>query len=326
MDCDTPLVSVVVPTFDRAHLIVEALESVYSQSYRPIELVVVDDGSKDHTCDVVERWMAGHRDDFFFARLLKQENRGGNPARNYGIREARGEFVAFLDSDDRWHAGKLQKQMEFVRADELVGAVYCGLQSWFAEENRVVVPSPRDYPSGRILNQMLIHDVTAPTSCYLVRRSVFDQVGLFDEELQARQDWDMWLRIAAAFKIVAVPEVLVDYREHSGVRTASNPQKEIQAYRMIMQKYATVRRGCSFKVRQAARASFYRRMGRVHFHQKISRPKAFVYQLLAILNWPLAFDSYAALFGMLLPRNGRQMIHRAWNRGFGGTSLAIRSH
>jgi hypothetical protein len=206
-----------------------------------------------------------------------------------------------------------------------MGAVYCGLRHWFADEDRVE-ESPRDYPSGDLLSQILVHDVTAPTSCYLIRAAVFCEVGLFDETLQARQDWDMWIRVAARYSIGVVPEALVDYREHAGVRTASDPWKEIKAYRTIMEKYANLRAAQSFHVRQAAKASFFRRMGRVYFHQRISTFKAFGFQFRAILAWPFIFDSYAALFGMLLPRGGRQMVHRGWNKIFGSTALAIKSH
>lgn len=414
----SPLVSVVIPTYNRAHLICDALDSVKAQTWRPIEIIVVDDGSEDETEAVVDRWVSEVRGrksevrgletggdgaqnalecggsdtaleseaginlepnllkpkpdevrDDFVVCYVKQPNLGGNPARNNGIRNATGEYIAFLDSDDVWHAEKLEKQMAVFRRSEVgdqrsevgpvkdaftdqggprsvgsgqhqepgtknqalstgsaIGAVYCGLQHWYVDEGRVEPPAPRDYPAGNILNQMLVHDVTSPTSCYLVRKSVFEEVGVFDEELQARQDWDMWIRVAARYAIGVVPEVLVDFREHSGVRTASNPQKEINAYKAIMEKYADLRAACCFKVRRAAKASFYRRMGRVHFHQRISVPKAFGYQLLAILSWPFGFDSYAALFGMLLPRDGRQALHRAWNRMFGSTPLAIRSH
>lgn len=323
---DKPLISVVVPTYNRAHLILDSLNSVYQQSYRPLDLIVVDDGSTDDTVTVVRDWMGAIASEDFSVRYVCQSNQGGNPARNRGIEAAKGTLVAFLDSDDIWHPEKLMKQAAVLLADEKMGGIYCGLQHVFIESGVVQTPSPRAYLRGDLLYQMLVHDVTAPTSTYMVRAIAFEQMGCFDEQLQARQDWDMWIRLASRYEIGVVPEVLVDFREHSGDRTATNPQKEIDAYHAIMEKYASLRARCPFSVRQAAKASFYRRMGRVYFHHKISVVQAFIYQISAILNWPFAFDSYAALLGMLLPGDFRQSLHRIWNRAFGATTLAIKSH
>lgn len=327
MSKDSELISVIVPTYNRAHIILDSLKSVYQQSYRPIELIVVDDGSVDETATVVRLWVEAlpvAAD--FSVRYIHQPNQGGNPARNRGIKAASGALIAFLDSDDLWHPSKLDQQATLLLNHERMGGVYCGLQHVFLESGLVQTPPPRDYPEGNLLHQMLIHDVTSPTSTYLVRTQVFEQVGHFDEQLKARQDWDMWIRLASRYEIGAVPEVLVDFREHEGDRTASNPQKEIDAYKIIMKKYAELRRQCPLFVRQAAKASFYRRMGRVYFHQNISTMQALQYQLRAIACWPFVFDSYAALLGIFLPRNLRQQLHRLWNRAFGATPLAVKSH
>jgi len=321
------MVSVVIPSFNRAHMIADALDSIADQTYRPVEIIVVDDGSEDNTEKTVADWKTAHEQDGELSvSYVKQPNQGGNVARNRGIREASGDFIAFLDSDDVWHPSKLEKQMSVMMADAEIGAVYCGLQQVDLESGKVVEVNERTYPQGNILSQMLIHDVTAPTSTYLVRHSVFDKVGSFDIHLQARQDWDMWIRVSASFKIACVPEVLMDFRDHSGPRTFSNPDKEIHAYSLIMEKYAGLRSGCSLPVRQSAKASFYRRMGRVHLHYKQQRLQALLFYLKSILAWPFIFDSYAALAGVFLPRNFRGMIHRGWNLFLGKTRFAIKSH
>lgn len=327
MSQNNALVSVVIPTYNRAHIVLDALKSIHQQSYRPIELILVDDGSTDNTASVVQHWIESLKtDDRFLARYVHQSNKGGNPARNLGIREASGQFVAFLDSDDLWQPEKLTKQMDVLQSDNRIGGVYCGLRHIFMQTGIVQTPPPRAYPCGDLKAQMLVRDVTAPTSTYLVRASAFERVGCFDELLQARQDWDMWIRLAANYQIGVVPEVLVDFREHGGDRTASNPQREIDAYQTIMKKYAMLRSQCPLPIRQAAKAAFYRRMGRVHFHYKQAIAQAFIYQFRAIISWPFIFDSYAALFGMLLPKNVRQSAHSLWNRVFGSTALAVKSH
>ncbi len=322
------LVSAVVPTYNRAHLIIDALKSIAAQNYRPIEIIVVDDGSTDNTSEVVEQWrIENESPSDLIVHYVQQKNQGGNVARNTGIAAATGAYIAFLDSDDLWHSSKISKQLELFHSDPLMGGVYCGLQHVEVESGAITEPTDRTYPQGWLLDQMLVHDVTAPTSTYMVRKEAFERVGYFDVELQARQDWDMWIRLAAEYKIGCVPEPLLDFREHPGPRTASNPKKEIIAYERIMEKYAGLRKYCPLSIRQSAKAAFYRRMGRVHFHHRqLSSVKAFTFYLRAIVAWPFVFDSYAALVGMLFPKNVRGNIHRGWNQIFGKTKLAIRSH
>jgi glycosyltransferase involved in cell wall biosynthesis len=327
MSMDRDLVSVVVPTYNRAHIVLDALKSVYQQSYRPIELIIVDDGSTDKTGVVVKDWISTLKvESCFTAHYVFQINQGGNFARNRGIQLTSGEYIAFLDSDDLWYPQKLEKQIAIFAADEKIGGVYCGLRHVSLITGVSQASPPRKYPSGNILHEMLVHDVTGPTSTYVLRSTVFEAMGNFDTQLFARQDWDMWLRLASNYNIGVVPDVLIDFREHEGVRTASNPQKEIAAYHTIMEKYAELRSRCPFAVRQAAKAAFYRRMGRIYFHHKISAIDAFTYQIRSILNWPFVFDSYAALLGIFLPRSFRKKIHILWNKVFGSTELSIRSH
>jgi len=318
-------VSVVIPTFDRAHMISDALNSIVAQTYRPQEIVVIDDGSNDCTADMIERWQ---KDNTFEVRLkyLKQSNLGANSARNLGIKESSGDFIAFLDSDDLWHPFKLEKQMEVFCHDPAVGAVYCGLQHVEAETGEVIELMRHSYLQGDILEQMLVSDVTAPTSTFVVRKDVFEQSGYFDVGLSARQDWDMWIRVASVCKIGCVPEVLIDLRDHAGSRTATDPDREIRAYTAIMEKYSELRERSHFSVRRAAHAAFYRRIGRVHLHYKKDKASALQYYLKAVVAWPFVFDSYAALAGVFLPQKLRGQIHRFWNRLFGNTRLAIKSH
>jgi len=320
------LVSVVVPTYNRADLITDALDSVYQQTYRPIELLIIDDGSTDSTPGIVQQWTLLHQKaKVFDIKYIKQTNQGGNPARNNGIQNATADFIAFLDSDDCWHPEKINLQLQrFINKN--VGAVYCGVRHILASDGTQTEPSGRVYPEGDLLKQLLVKDVTAPTSTYLVRKKVFDAMGAFDTSLQARQDWDMWIRVAKWGKIHAVPRPLVDYRTHEGERTASNPMKEVRAYQRIREKYKLLIRQQPFSVQAASKAAYCKRMGRVHFHHNISRTKAFRYYIQAIYWSPLDFDNWAAFIGFFLPGKLRRVLHKFWNKKLGRTIFAIRSH
>jgi len=320
------VVSVVIPVFNRAGLIEATLNSVQAQTYRPLEIVVVDDGSTDNTADVVQGWASANSDDSLVVRYVRQEKQGANTARNRGITESTAPFVAFLDSDDRWLPEKLAKQLAKMQSSEQMGGVYCGLCTLDLTSGETQPVMKREYPTGDLRAEMLIRDVSNPTSCWMVRKSCFDEVGNFDTSLPARQDWDMWIRLASKYRIGCVPEVLVEMGEHPGERVRSDPSREIAAHKTIFKKYADLRSRLPFWVSLAARSAMYRRRGRVCLHRKGLRLRAAGLQSLAILVWPFNFDSYAALMGVIIPAGLRSRIHVMWNRVFGKTALGIRSH
>jgi len=321
-------VSAVVPTHNRSALLINALESIRNQSYRPIEIVVVDDGSTDDTAEIFHEWANRHDNpELLTARLIcGQSNQGANTARNRGIAESRGEFIAFLDSDDQWLPQKLSKQIPILQQNEDIGGVYCGMRNIDLTTGEKETDSPRAYPEGDLLRQLLIHDVTEATSAWVVRKECFSRVGKFDVSLPARQDWDMWIRLSEKYRIGCVPEILVEQGNHPGERVRSKTHREIEAHQTIFNKYAFLRIGFPFWVSLQARSAMYRRRGRVYFHRGISGKKAFVMYLLAILVWPFNFDSYAAFIGMILSTELRRKIRSKWNRVFGRTRLAIKTH
>lgn len=320
-----PLISVVIPTYNRPVLTLDALDSVYNQNYRPIEILVVDDGSVDDTSQNVSKWLIDHQGSLTNGRLIKQENKGGNSARNLGIEHSAGKYIAFLDSDDCWLRDKLSKQVAKFNNDD-IGGVYCGIREIGLNSEEKKTNFKRTYPQGWILDKLLIKDVTAPTSTYMIKKEVFSKVGGFDENLQARQDWDMWIRIACKYQIQCVPKVLVEYRLHTGTRTATNPDKELIAYSTIRKKYKEILKDQSIFTRLMAKASFKKRVGRVNLHYKDKRMRALKFYVHSLLLWPFDFDSWAALLGFFMPKDLRQTTHRLWNGLFGKTPLAIRSH
>lgn len=213
----SPLVSVVLPTWNRLPLLRKAVASVLAQTHRDFELIVADDGSTDGTRDYLEALEDSR------VRPLWLEHRGDlTSARSAGLRRARGEWVAFLDSDDLWLPGKLALQLERLAAHASCGWSYTGYSLVDAGEGPLPGRSnrlPRPV-SGCILEPMLRFQVAASIVTILVARSLIEEVGGFDENIPTRSDFDFALRLAARSEACALPERLVLVREHAGRTTA----------------------------------------------------------------------------------------------------------
>ena len=199
------LVSVVIPTYNYARFVGRAVDSVLAQTYSPLECVVVDDGSADDTPQVLSRY--GDR-----IHAIRQENRGLSAARNTGIGAARGEYVALLDSDDYFRPDKIAKQVALIGSQPGLGAVGCDVQHVDADGSDLRYRRFPDPPSdlGEQLRAIATRRawVGGSGSGALVPKRVFDEVGPFDETLRAAEDWDMWMRIGAAYPIRNVADGL----------------------------------------------------------------------------------------------------------------------
>jgi glycosyltransferase involved in cell wall biosynthesis len=209
-----PLVSVIVPTYNRRQLICQTIDSVLAQTYSHLEIIVVDDGSTDGTGELLkERYSSEPR-----VRYIWQQNAERAAARNTGIKAARGAFVAFLDSDDLWVPHKLASQLPLFDADPSLIMVYSGC-SWVDSQLRTVqnFVLPTDVGQQRYLFERLVYANTIPCATVVVRRGVFEQVGFFDEapRLIPKEDWSMWTRIARAGPVGYVPACLSVYRMHA---------------------------------------------------------------------------------------------------------------
>jgi glycosyltransferase involved in cell wall biosynthesis len=200
-----PLVSVVIPTFNNAGMVVQAVESALAQTYDNLEVIVVDDGSEDDTSAMLARYE--HR-----VRYVPKPNGGPASARNVGIDTARGEWVAFLDDDDTWVPHKLSRQLAAARRHELCGAVFSDFEvvSDVGVEQRTVKERMRRVPSGWIFGRLFWHNFIC-TSTVLTRRDVLVDVGGFNEALRQSEDWHLWLRIAARHQWGFVDEVLASH-------------------------------------------------------------------------------------------------------------------
>ncbi len=211
----SPLVSVIVPTYNRASVIGEAIDSILSQSYRPVEIVVIDDGSSDDTASRVRRY--GHP-----VKYVYQRNRGPAAARNCGIQYAAGDFIAFCDSDDVWNPGKLEREMEIFSSYPDVDALASDSEIWrngqlairsrFAQRG-IVFPS--DEPvSVRAFGPTWLSDSLFSTCCLTLRRRAIDRLnpGPFNPTLRAYEDWDLELRLYSRCNVLFVPSIFAQVR------------------------------------------------------------------------------------------------------------------
>lgn len=203
-----PLVSVVIPNHNYAAYLGQAIDSALGQSYEPVEVLVVDDGSTDGSWDIIRSY--GPQ-----VRAYRQARQGVSAARNLGIRESRGELIALLDSDDTWRRDKLERQVRLFQ-DAAVGMVYCLLQ-YVDGSGRPLGVNPSGL-RGRVLKDLVLlrpPGLAASGSGAVMRRSCVDRLGGFDPELSTSADWDMWRRIACRYRIELVDEPLVTYRVHA---------------------------------------------------------------------------------------------------------------
>ncbi|MBI4484654.1 MAG: glycosyltransferase family 2 protein [Acidobacteria bacterium] len=209
MAAPNPRVSVVIPNYNCARFLPETLESVFAQTCPDVEIIVVDDGSTDGSAALLERYADR-------VRVIHQENRGVSAARNRGIRESRGAFVAFLDADDLWQPEKLEKQLRLF-ANPAVGLVHCAVE--YVDEQSRPLGTNFTGRRGRVLKAIALLQgtvVLAGGSTAVVRREAFDKVGCFDRGMSTAADWDMWRRIACAYEIDVVREPLMRYRLRPG--------------------------------------------------------------------------------------------------------------
>jgi glycosyltransferase involved in cell wall biosynthesis len=222
-----PRVSVIIPTFNRREYVQDSLESVFSQSYSNYEIIIIDDGSSDGTGEVLESRYGES------IHYIWQENQGESVARNRGINIAQGEYIAFLDSDDRWVKDKLLKQVHVLDEKVEAGVVFC--QAWIIDDNGNRIDNK---PLGMNLDvsnvtfeNLMLRNQIGSISSSMIRKKVFDELGGFDTEIQYGEDLDLWLRIAINHKFVFIPEPLVEIRRHRNTQCYF-PSAEINETRL----------------------------------------------------------------------------------------------
>ncbi len=192
-------ITVVIPTYNRYEILKRALISVYSQSYMPKEVIIIDDGSTDNTSQITKQ--------FPHVKYIYQKNSGVSSARNLGIKNSMSEWIAFLDSDDTWHVDKLKCQAEFHEQNPKYLMSYTD-EKWIRDGIEVKMAKKFHKVGGNIFTECLSHCIIAP-SATLVHKRLLDEVGLFDKNLEVCEDYDLWLRVACANPIGLIDEKLI---------------------------------------------------------------------------------------------------------------------
>ena len=236
MNHKTPYITVIIPAYNSGKFISQAVQSVLEQDCAPYEVLVIDDGSTDDTKAVLSQFDKSIK--YFY-----QENRGPSSARNMGINMAKGEYIAFLDADDLWAPGKLEVQLEFLESHRDIGLVFSDIEQFDEEKilerpciaEQVFEPGKAtQVPLREAFVKLLIKNFI-PTNTVMVRRECFKKAGLFDEGLRIVEDRDMWLRIAAHFKVARIPLVLCKRRLH-GSNISGDQERYISSLITVLEK------------------------------------------------------------------------------------------
>ena len=208
-----PLVSVIIPAYNAERFIAKTLTSVLAQTYKNIEVLVVDDGSQDKTAKIVQLFAEKDKR----ITLFQQPNSGVAAARNLAIEKSKGEFIAPLDADDIWYAQNLEKQLQCIQIEASIGLVY----AWSVEidENDTLIGGFHGFEyEGETYKELLYRNFIGNASAVLIRRSCLEKVGTYDPQLRVKnaqgcEDWDLYLRIAECYQVRVVKDFLIGYRQ-----------------------------------------------------------------------------------------------------------------
>jgi glycosyltransferase involved in cell wall biosynthesis len=229
MDTAQPLVSVVIATYNMGYFLPQAIESVLAQTYTHFSLHIIDDGSSDDTADVVKGFSQDPR-----VHYCRQLNQGQAKAKNRGILESSGEYVALLDADDLWVSTKLEKQVPILRANPAIGVVYTDCVH-IDGDGRPLQSPKRTYHSGKVAGRLLVDNFVNLGTC-LVRRKCFERLGAFDESYAMAIDYDLWLRISTEYEFYFLNEKLLRYRMWPG-QMSHNYRKRWECAINIMRSF-----------------------------------------------------------------------------------------
>lgn len=286
-----PLISVIMPTYNQAEFIREAIASVLNQTHKNLELIVVDNYSTDDTQQAVASFHDGR------LRYYKFSNNGIIAAsRNYGLRESKGKYAAFIDSDDAWFKDKLREQIDIMENDAGCQMTFCQFQASDVNgQPHGKIFGPKDFKiSGHIYDKLIQCNFIVSSSVVL-RNAVLKSVGYFDEteSLRCAEDFDLWLRVARRDRVAFVPKVLGMYRMHSSANVSS---QRLQKALNVIDKHLSAG-WTTFKQANRAKANFYFREGWSFLNSNIKLARSYFWRACGLNsnNLKIIFLSLAGL-------------------------------
>lgn len=277
MKKNEPLISVVIPTFNHEEYIEEAIQSVLEQTYKNYEIIVVDDGSKDNTRNIIRKFENN-------IKYIHQKNQGPSFARNRGLKKASGGLIAFLDADDVWMKEKLDLQYDMIQQDMSIGIVGCSAYDIDKNGNIIDQWSSKDFQSHiDFLEELSIrNEFYGGTSGALIKKECFEKVGLFNEYLHFGEDWDMWLRITKIYNVRFAKEFLVKIRKHDSPKGYKNIELVKNNIFYIIEN--NIHKDCK-KTKNKAFSVYYSNIANFYLQEKKAL-KSLYYSFKAILFFP----------------------------------------
>ncbi len=295
-----PRVSVIIPTYNRAEYLRSAIASALNQSYEDFEIMVVDDNSRDNTQEVVSSFQ-----DKRVIYIRHEKNKGVSAARNTGIRDSNGEYVAFLDDDDEWLPDKLHKQVELMdKSSSRVCGVYTGCLGIDRSSNAVLYKHEEsDKRRGNLLDMLAItNPVVTPT--VLLRKKSLEEIGLFDESISFMEDRDLWIRLSMKWDFEYIDEVLVKFYMHDRHKLTRNIEAQTLGRETMLERYGNL-----FSKNKKRYSQYYFTQGMQNFHlknMKESRKNI----MRAIVLYPYSITYYFYFLILLLGSSSYQHLRK----------------
>lgn len=259
----TPLVSVVIATYNMAQYLAQAVDSILQQTWQNLEVIVVDDGSTDNTSEIMSRYSNNAK-----VIYIRNENQGQPKAKNCGIKNTKGDFIAFCDADDLWEPNKLDVQMPLF-SNPAVGIVYSEVSNIDEHNQRYIKEGNEVRHTGKITNFMLLENFV-PFGTSVIRRACIEKNGIFDEEFRMGIDWDLWLRYSLDWEFAYTPERTYIYRVWSGQMSTNYRGRYDHAVRILKKFVSTHSAKLNKKYVRKAWADMYIREGVVYArHEKL---------------------------------------------------------
>jgi glycosyltransferase involved in cell wall biosynthesis len=292
---DRPLVSVVIAAFNMGNFVAQTVESVTNSSYGNLEIIVVDDGSTDNTKDAIDSLLSDNR-----VRYIYQENAGQTRAKNRGVEESSGAFIAFCDADDYWVSEKLELQLPFFDEPK-VGVVYSEVSYVNDKGELYEKPAPYERFSGKVTEQLLLKNFV-PFGTAIFRRECITVCGGFNEQYKMGIDWDLWLRYSLKWEFAYLPVSTYVYREWDGQMSNNHRGRYESAFLILSNFEAEFGKEVESKALKKAWADNYISRGVLYAKKEGLITKPILDVLKGLRITPTAMYGWKALLKILLRR------------------------